>query len=94
MQAIAAGDLGKAHQLYMEVSVEYSLRATTSNLKDALLEAYIAATRTEIGSEQYDRAQTLITQGQSLSPEREEWEELEEEIDIARSKARRRLGGF
>ncbi|MEH6516909.1 MAG: protein kinase [Halioglobus sp.] len=94
MQAIAAGDLGKAHQIYSEVSVEYSLRATTSQLKDALLEAYIVATRTEIGSEQYDLAQTLIAQGQSLSPEREEWEELEEEIDIARSKARRRLGGF
>ena len=94
LQAIAAGDLGKAHQIYMEVSIEYSLLATTNNLKDALLEAYISATRTEIGSEQYDLAQTLIAQGQSLSPEREEWEELEEEIDVARSKARRRLGGF
>ncbi|MFT6288182.1 MAG: serine/threonine protein kinase [Alcanivorax sp.] len=94
MQAIAAGDLDKAHQIYREVSVEYSLRATTNKLKDALLKAYIVATRTEIGSEQYDLAQTLIAQGQSLSPEREEWEVLEEEIDFARNKARRRLGGF
>ncbi len=94
IQAIAAGDLARAQQVYTEVAIEYPLLATTNDLKDALLEAYIAATRAEIDNEQYDLAQSLIDQGQALSPERQEWDELVDEIDMARSKARRRLGGF
>jgi hypothetical protein len=63
-------------------------------LKDELLNAYITATRAQIDVEEYDLAYNLIEAGRSISPEREEWLSLEDEIDNAKTKSRRRLGGF
>jgi len=92
--AIRDGDLQTARQVYDEVATEYPTLASTGTLKDELLNAYITATRAQIDVEEYDLANNLIEAGRSISPEREEWLALEDEIDSAKTKSRRRLGGF
>jgi serine/threonine-protein kinase PpkA len=92
--AIRDGDLQTARQVYDEVSTEYPTLASTGKLKGELLNAYITATRAQIDVEEYDLAYNLIEAGRSISPEREEWLLLEDEIDNAKTKSRRRLGGF
>ena len=92
--AIRDGDLQTARQVYDAASTEYPTLASTGKLKDELLNAYITATRAQIDVEEYDLAYNLIEAGRSISPEREEWLSLEDEIDNAKTKSRRRLGGF
>ena len=92
--AIRDGDLQTARQVYDEVATEYPTLASTGKLKDELLNAYITTTRAQIDVEEYDLAYNLIEAGRSISPERKEWLLLEDEIDNAKTKARRRLGGF
>ena len=92
--AIRNGDLQTARQVYDEVATEYSTLASTGKLKDELLSAYIAASRAQIDLEEYDLANNLIAAGRSVSPELEDWLLLEDEIDTAKTKSRRRLGGF
>ena len=92
--AIRDGDLQTARQVYDEVATEYPTLASTGKLKDELLNAYITTTRAQIDVEEYDLAYNLIEAGRSISPEREEWLLLEDEIDNAKTKSRRRLGGF
>ena len=92
--AIRNGDLQTARQVYEEVATEYPTLASTGKLRDELLNAYVTATRAQIDVEEYDLANNLIAAGRSISPEREDWLLLEDEIDTAKSKSRRRLGGF
>ncbi|MEP1595406.1 MAG: hypothetical protein ABJK20_12550, partial [Halieaceae bacterium] len=92
--AIRNGDLQTARQVYDEVATEYPTLASTGKLRDELLSAYIAASRAQIDLEEYDLANNLIAAGRSISPELEDWLLLEDEIDTAKTKSRRRLGGF
>ena len=87
-------DLETARQVYDTMSTEHPTSFSTSQLRDELLNAYASTARAEIEVEEYDLAQTLIDAGRSLSPDREDWLLLEDEIDMAKTKARRRLGGF
>ncbi len=92
--AIRNRDLATARQVYDSMSTEYPTSSSTSQLRDELLNAYVSSARAEIEVEEYDLAQNLIEAGRAISPDREDWLLLEDEIDIAKTKSRRRLGGF
>jgi serine/threonine-protein kinase PpkA len=94
MDAVKRNELTTARAAYEELAVSYPLLDSTESLKNRLQAAYVQSTRELIDEEDYDSAEEILAQGQSLVPDGAEWPELEEDISSGRNSSRRRLGAF
>jgi len=94
LQAIASGDLEAAQSAYEELAASNPDLDATSRLKVQLRDAYLLATRDEIGNQDFELAEDFLIRGKKLAPEHPDWAELEVEVEIGKSSSRRRLGEF
>ncbi len=94
IEAVNRGELEQAREAYDEVAAEFGDTDGALLLRDRLTSAYAMASREQLEAQDYDAAQALVEKGQSLAPNDNRWEPLYEEIELARSSHRRRLGAF
>jgi hypothetical protein len=92
--ALSRGNLDVAQQAYDKVVADYPDLPAVVELKQALGAAYAQAARNQMESREFDAALEYVALGAVLAPNDPAWVELEQEIETAKTKTRRRMGAY
>jgi hypothetical protein len=93
-RAVNRGELTEGHAVYDEVAVNHADLPETQELKERLLTAYVKEARKQLDLQEFDTATDLVSEGSTLAPGNPVFQELQDEIDSAKSSSRRRLGAY
>jgi len=94
IRAANSGALDIAQQSYDEVVQTYPDLDAVKSLEQALREGYARAARAKIDLREFDSAEQLIARAAANFPGDERWDQLQTEIEVARSSSHRRLGAY